>query len=179
MLGPRAAAAAPCRAEGQCPLSAKILHRQVLDVYCMALNSDKPGRHGIWLRREFESEMRRLLFRYRDTGGTPLKRHVNHLTTSLPHLFTFLECPGVDPTNNAAERDLRPVVVSRRISGQIKRRPGLDGQIVCVHDMRAHVETAGQIPGRRGFKDDVGDVTSCDMCICVSDGFESCLIHLF
>ena len=86
----------------------------------MALNADRLGRHGIRLRREFESEMRRRLFRYRDTDGTSLKRHVTRLTTSLPHLFTFLEYPGVDPTNNAAERGLRPAVVSRRISGQIK-----------------------------------------------------------
>ena len=55
------------------PPSAKILHRQVLDVYCMALNSDRPGGHCIRLRREFESEMRHLLFRYRDTGEMPLK----------------------------------------------------------------------------------------------------------
>lgn len=92
--------------------------------------------------------MRRLLFRYRDTGGTPLKRHVNRLTTSLPHLFTFLECPGVDPTNNAAERGLRPVVVPQEKRPD-QRRPGLNGQVVCVHDIRAHVETAGQILGRR------------------------------
>jgi hypothetical protein len=32
------------------------------------------------------------------------------------HLFTFLKFPGVDPTNNAAERALRPAVVARKIS---------------------------------------------------------------
>lgn len=32
------------------------------------------------------------------------------------HLFTFLDHPGVPPTNNLAERQLRPAVVSRKIS---------------------------------------------------------------
>jgi hypothetical protein len=32
------------------------------------------------------------------------------------HLFTFLRYPGVDATNNAAERALRPAVVARKIS---------------------------------------------------------------
>lgn len=32
------------------------------------------------------------------------------------HLFTFLEYEGVDPTNNLAERQLRPAVISRKLS---------------------------------------------------------------
>jgi len=39
---------------------------------------------------------------------------------SMPHLFVFLERAGVEPTNNTSERALRHVVVSRKISGQIK-----------------------------------------------------------
>ncbi len=35
----------------------------------------------------------------------------------LPELFLFVADPQVPPTNNAAERALRPVVVSRKISG--------------------------------------------------------------
>jgi hypothetical protein len=32
------------------------------------------------------------------------------------HLFVFLEKPGVEPTNNLAERQLRPAVIARKIS---------------------------------------------------------------
>jgi len=39
---------------------------------------------------------------------------------ALPCLFAFLEHGGVEPTNNAAERALRSVVLHRKISGQIK-----------------------------------------------------------
>ena len=40
----------------------------------------------------------------------------NRLRKQRDHLFTFLKYPGVDPTNNAAERALRPAVVARKIS---------------------------------------------------------------
>src|ERR1700726_4840953 len=32
------------------------------------------------------------------------------------HLFTFLDHDGVEPTNNLAERQLRPAVIARKIS---------------------------------------------------------------
>ncbi|MDF2577828.1 MAG: Transposase family, partial [Chlamydiales bacterium] len=32
------------------------------------------------------------------------------------HLWTFLYIPDVEPTNNLAERDLRPIVIRRKIS---------------------------------------------------------------
>ena len=97
------------------PLSAWVLYLQVLDVYRTAPDADRPGHHCARLRRESRSEMRCLLFRYRDAGGTPLEKHVRRLATSLPHLFIFLEYPGVDPTNNAAERVLRQEKLQRSL----------------------------------------------------------------
>ncbi len=32
------------------------------------------------------------------------------------HLFVFLDEPGIDPTNNLAERQLRPAVIRRKLS---------------------------------------------------------------
>ncbi len=40
-----------------------------------------------------------------------------HLIHEQPHPFTFLRCPGVDATNNAAERALRPAVIARKTWG--------------------------------------------------------------
>jgi len=40
------------------------------------------------------------------------------------HLFVFLEQPGVDPTNNLAERQLRPAVIRRKLSCGNKTRRG-------------------------------------------------------
>ena len=41
-----------------------------------------------------------------------------------PELFTFVAEPAVPPTNNAAERALRPLVVSRKISGGTRSPQG-------------------------------------------------------
>ena len=39
-------------------------------------------------------------------------------------LFTFVADPAVPPTNNAAERALRPLVVARKISGGTRSARG-------------------------------------------------------
>jgi transposase len=39
--------------------------------------------------------------------------------------FTFMDTPGVDPTNNAAERSLRPSVVMRKITGGSRSDKGV------------------------------------------------------
>ena len=41
-----------------------------------------------------------------------------------PELFTFVADPAVPPTNNAAERALRPLVIARKISGGTRSRQG-------------------------------------------------------
>jgi hypothetical protein len=40
----------------------------------------------------------------------------NRLTKQRAHLYTFLDHPGVDATNNLAERQLRPAVIARKLS---------------------------------------------------------------
>ena len=39
-----------------------------------------------------------------------------HLRKRRHWLFTFLDYPGVEPTNNRAERALRPAVIARKLS---------------------------------------------------------------
>jgi len=39
-------------------------------------------------------------------------------------LWTFLEIQGIEPTNNAAERALRPAVIQRKVSHGIQSRQG-------------------------------------------------------
>lgn len=40
------------------------------------------------------------------------------------HILRFLHQPGIEPTNNRAERDLRPAVISRKVSQCSKNRRG-------------------------------------------------------
>ncbi len=42
----------------------------------------------------------------------------------LPELFTFVEHPNVASSNNAAERAIRPAVISRKISGGTRSARG-------------------------------------------------------
>lgn len=76
--------------------------------------------HSTALRRTMEVELALILDRYRRISDKRLQKMLSRLERFRPFLFTFMEYPGVEPTNNAAERALRPVVVFRKISGQIK-----------------------------------------------------------
>ncbi len=65
-------------------------------------------------RGRIEARVDRLLERsYRDSDN---RRLANRMIKHRPHLFTFLYRKGVEPTNNAAERALRPAVISRKLS---------------------------------------------------------------
>jgi hypothetical protein len=57
--------------------------------------------------------------------GDPLEESVaNRLRKQRDHLFTFLDRDGVDATNNLAERQLRPAVISRKLSAGNKTERG-------------------------------------------------------
>lgn len=85
--------------------------------------------HGLWTATgRLEAEMDRLLARsYRDPAN---RRLANHLRRERPYLFTFLYCPGLDATNNAAERALRPLVVARKNWGGNRTDKGARAQAV-------------------------------------------------
>ena len=76
------------------------------------------------LRRVMDDALASLPGRHDDGGGGELARAVARLRRAAPRLFAFYEHAGVAPTNNAAERELRDVVVRRKVSGQLKRGGG-------------------------------------------------------
>jgi transposase len=85
--------------------------------------------HGLWTATgQLEAELDRLLARpYRDSAN---RRLAKHLSQERPYLFTFLYCPGLDATNNAAERALRPLVVARKNWGGNRTERGARAQAV-------------------------------------------------
>ena len=85
--------------------------------------------HGLWTATgRLEAELdRRLARSYRDPAN---QRLANHLHRERPYLFTFLYCPGLDATNNAAERALRPLVVARKNWGGNRTDKGAHAQAV-------------------------------------------------
>lgn len=64
------------------------------------------------------------------------RRLAKHLIHEQPHIFTFLHCPGVDPTNNAAEQAIRPAVVARKTWGGNRTHNGAHAQQVLASILR-------------------------------------------
>ena len=68
------------------------------------------------------AELDRLLDHpYRHPANRRLVRHLNY---EFPYLFTFLYHPGLEGTNNRAERALRPPIVTRRGRGGNRTEAG-------------------------------------------------------
>jgi hypothetical protein len=90
---------------------AQMLLKSALAVH--ALRDRVPARKYIGLVGRLERWADRLL----DPGAmTDHPKIAKRLRKRRQHLFTFLRHRGVDATNNAAERALRPAVVARKIS---------------------------------------------------------------
>lgn len=64
---------------------------------------------------------------YDDAG-----RMARHLTKHRDHLFRFLDDPAVDATNNAAERDIRPAVITRKTGGCNRTKEGADNHAILA-----------------------------------------------
>lgn len=91
--------------------------------------------HGLYVATgRLEAGMDRLLQR---TCRSPENRRLaKHLIHEQPHLFTFLHCPGIDPTNNAAERALRPAVIARKTWGGNRTPNGARAQQILASILR-------------------------------------------
>jgi transposase len=77
-----------------------------------------------------EANMDRLLSKtFRDPANRRLAKHLCH---EQPWLFTFLHCPGIEATNNAAERALRPAVVARKTWGGNRTENGAKTQQIVI-----------------------------------------------
>jgi len=64
---------------------------------------------------KLEAKLDRMLeTRRRNPANRRLARHLQHERL---WLFTFLHCPGLDATNNAAERAIRGMVIARKVWG--------------------------------------------------------------
>jgi transposase len=87
--------------------------------------------HGLHVATgRLAASMERLLAKtFRDAAN---RRLAKHLRREQPWLFTFLHCPGIDATNNAAERALRPAVVARKTWGGNRTENGAKTQQILI-----------------------------------------------
>ncbi len=101
--------------------------------------------HGLWTATgRLEGKLDRLLRRpYRDPANRRLAKHLVH---ERPYLFTFLYCPGLDATNNRAERAIRALISARKNWGGNRTQAGAHAQAVLT----SLLQTAKQ-QGKRPF----------------------------
>jgi transposase len=83
---------------------------------------------------KLEAKLDRMLEpRRRNPANHRLARHLEH---ELLWLFTFLHCPGLDATNNAAERAIRGMVIARKVWGGNRTWEGAHTQQILTSVLR-------------------------------------------
>ncbi|MCC6192353.1 MAG: IS66 family transposase [Anaerolineales bacterium] len=83
---------------------------------------------------KLEAKLDRMLeARRRNPANRRLARHLEH---ELLGLFTFLHCPGLDATNNAAERAIRGMVIARKVWGGNRTWKGARTQQILASVLR-------------------------------------------
>jgi transposase len=112
------------------PLAVKQLLEQALalrDRY----RDKKSSLHGMWRATgRLEAKLDRLLApRQADPANQRLAKHLRH---ERPYLFTFLYCPGLEATNNVAERVMRILVMIRKNWGGNRTTKGARTQAVLT-----------------------------------------------
>ena len=66
------------------------------------------------------------------------RRFVQHLAHEQPWIFSFLHCPGLDATNNVAERAIGPAVVARHTGGGNRTATGAATQQILMSVLRTY-----------------------------------------
>jgi len=102
-------------AAAQFPLAVKTLLQQGLRLRDRHQQGSVSA-HGLAVAAgRLEVQLDRLLDRhFRCPANQRLAKHLRH---EQPHLFTFLHCPGLDATNNFAERAIRLMALVRKTWG--------------------------------------------------------------
>jgi transposase len=92
--------------------------------------TDPPARERQWARRRFEQGLLGLCQPYLTDPTAPQRSLCARIERHLAELFVFVVEPGVPADNNAAERSLRHLVTSRKISGGTRSAEGTDAKMV-------------------------------------------------
>ena len=102
----------PQCAEAQEVLDALV---EIYRIGCQVKGSAKERRR---VRALLDKRVRRLVLKYGDVPE--IKSFITKLSNARPNLFHFVTDPRIPPTNNAAERGLREIVVHRKVRGSIR-----------------------------------------------------------
>jgi transposase len=83
-------------------------------------------------RRAYEAELGALCAPFLGVADAPQRVLAERMTKHLAELFVFVEEPAVPSTNNAAERSLRHLVTTRKISGGTRSPAGTATKMILA-----------------------------------------------
>jgi transposase len=99
----------------------------------IALRSRREKMDESVFTRRVEKIRRRLGECRRGSSADPdVERLKNRMAFFQDQFLTFLTAPGVEPDNNMAEREIRPAVVDRKISGGNRSDDGADAHSILM-----------------------------------------------
>jgi len=101
------------------------LHKALTQLY-QELNDKLKGDPPPEVRRELWQEARATLQQLlnRDYASDKVRKLIGKISNGFDYWFTFIIHPGVEPTNNRAERALREHVILRKIVGTLRNSKG-------------------------------------------------------
>ncbi|NIW13142.1 MAG: IS66 family transposase [Candidatus Thorarchaeota archaeon] len=106
-----------------------ILLKNTLKAVYQRLNRWHRKKHSLQARRFYHDQMKQMLidlWKKREWKEKDAQTFIKEwLTQHQDRLVTFLKYPEASPHNNAAERDIRPLVVLRKITGGSKTEKGV------------------------------------------------------
>ncbi len=102
------------------PISEKL--HELYDCLTEFAGKDPPPDERRGKKREAEKELEKLV--ERDYENEKVKDLIKLIKNGKEHWFTFVTEPGLEPTNNQAERALREHVVHRKIIGGLRSEKG-------------------------------------------------------
>ena len=69
---------------------------------------------------------------YLKVKKAPQRVLAKRIDSFLGELFPFVDCEGVPPDNNAAERAVRPAVIARKVSGGTRSTRGSNTRMILM-----------------------------------------------
>lgn len=102
--------------------NASSLHQSLQELF-WNITTDKIEKPNYFLYNSTVERLEQIILQYRD--DSQLSKFLTKLYNAKNNLFTFLLYPGVESTNNKAERALRESVIHRKIRGCVRNQKGM------------------------------------------------------
>lgn len=111
----------------------ELLHEYISGTFNLSkgiLAKSYPGIHNLWDVMCLRNRLRNAIkYEWRDKK---CQKAANYMENGFDDWFTFMLVPGVEPTNNLNERDIRKHVMKRKVSGAFRSERGLKNHCILL-----------------------------------------------